>query len=70
MIDDNSQIGHVIRDQRNMLQMTGQDSDVVESQAASREDSQPFQHLGANDPVGVGLDIDEMANAHQRPFAG
>jgi hypothetical protein len=65
MVDHDPQAGDVPCDQEHMFQMAGQYGHVVERQTAALQDAQPLQDLWADDPIGVRLDIYQMADADQ-----
>jgi hypothetical protein len=70
VIEDHPQRGVPLGERRHVTQVPGQHGDDVERDAAALEQRQPFPHLRAEQPVWVGLVVDEVADAGEaRPFA-
>jgi hypothetical protein len=73
VVQDHPQRGVPLGEHRHVAQVPGQHGDDVERDAAALEQRQPFPHLRTQQPVGVGLVVDEGADAGEarpRPQPG
>jgi hypothetical protein len=65
VIDHDPKIGNALRKHRHMLQVTRQNTDIVEGETAAGQDLQPVKDGRSDDPIRIRLDIHQVSNADE-----